>query len=85
LDLYQKTASRHPQIRIPAIADFNFEDQGSESAWLLLSDAHEDFETAANQLCELITLMDYRIGNATLKATRCLINLALCSSTQKTR
>ncbi|SDF29751.1 hypothetical protein SAMN05216464_115152 [Mucilaginibacter pineti] len=54
---------------IPAITGFDFEDHATESDWLLLSDAHEDFETAANQLCELVTAKDHRIGKITPKST----------------
>lgn len=54
---------------IPAIADFVF-DEGEvfDTAWLLLSDDHEDFETAAIQLCELVSHRDKRIGKETPKA-----------------
>ncbi len=54
---------------IPAITDFVF-DKGEtfETAWLLLSDGHDDFETAAIQVCELVTKRDKRVGKATPKA-----------------
>lgn len=54
---------------IPAITDFVF-DEGEvfESAWLLLSDGHDDFETAAISICELISHRDKRIGKTTPKA-----------------
>jgi len=42
---------------IPAITDFTF-DHATETDWLLLSDAHEDFEFAAIQLCELVAGKD---------------------------
>ncbi len=60
----------HASLRseIPAITDFDFEDHGTESDWLLLSDAHEDFETAAIRLCELVTRKDQRIGKVTPKS-----------------
>ena len=54
---------------IPPIADFVF-DEGEvfDTAWLLLSDDHDDFETAAIQLCELVSHRDKRIGKETAKA-----------------
>jgi hypothetical protein len=54
---------------IPAITDFVFEEgSGFDSAWLLLSDSHDDFESAAIQLCELVTGKDNRIGKTTPKS-----------------
>jgi hypothetical protein len=61
----------HASIKadMPAISDFVFnEEEVFDTAWLLLSDEHEDFETAAIQLCELISRRDNRIGKATTKA-----------------
>lgn len=54
---------------IPAIADFVFE-EGAEIAsnWLLLNDGHDDFETAAIAVSELITKRDPRIGRITPKS-----------------
>jgi hypothetical protein len=49
---------------IPAIANFSL-DEGIDTAWLLLSDAHDDFESAAIQLCELVSRRDKRIGKVT--------------------
>ena len=54
---------------IPAITDFVFnEGELFETAWLLLSDDHDDFETAAIRLCELVSQRDKRIGKVTAKA-----------------
>jgi hypothetical protein len=54
---------------IPAIGDFVFEEGGDiASNWLLLSDAHDDFETAAIAVAELITKRDIRIGRVTSKS-----------------
>jgi hypothetical protein len=52
---------------IPAITDFTF-DHATETDWLLLSDAHEDFEFAAIQLCELVAGKDQRIGKVKSKS-----------------
>ncbi|QKJ32610.1 hypothetical protein HQ865_23545 [Mucilaginibacter mali] len=49
---------------IPAITDFEL-DEGFDTAWLLLSDQHDDFEGAAIQLCELVSRKDKRIGKIT--------------------
>ena len=54
---------------IPAIANFQFdENEAFDTAWLLLSDSHDDFESAAIQLCELISIKDERIGKVTPKS-----------------
>ena len=55
------------KTEIPAITDFELE-EGADSAWLLLSDSHDDFESAAIQLCELISRKDQRIGKVTPKS-----------------
>lgn len=55
------------KAEIPAIKDFAL-DEGFDTAWLLLSDSHDDFENAAIQLCELISQKDKRIGKITLKS-----------------
>jgi hypothetical protein len=54
---------------IPEITDFIF-DEGEvfDIAWLLLSDKHDDFETAAIQICGLISHRDKRIGKVTRKS-----------------
>ena len=54
---------------IPAITDFVF-DEGEDfnTSWLLLSDRHEDFESAALQICELVGRKDERIGKVTPKS-----------------
>lgn len=61
----------HKSIKseIPAITDFVF-DEGEtfDTAWLLLSDGHDDFENAAIQICELVTQRDERIGKITPKS-----------------
>jgi protein-tyrosine phosphatase len=57
------------KAEIPAICDFVFnEGELFDTAWLLLSDDHDDFETAAIQLCDLVARRDKRIGKATKKA-----------------
>jgi hypothetical protein len=57
------------KANIPAITDFVFnEGEIFDTAWLLLSDGRDDFETAAIQLCELISQRDKRIGKPTAKA-----------------
>ncbi len=54
---------------LPAITDFTFDEGDNfDTAWLLLSDSHEDFESAAIQLCELVTNKDVRIGKITAKS-----------------
>jgi len=54
---------------IPAITDFVFdEDKTIDSAWLLLSEGHDDFENAAGAVCELISNRDKRIGRVTKKS-----------------
>ncbi|MDB4923313.1 hypothetical protein [Mucilaginibacter sp.] len=57
------------KAKIPAITDFVF-DEGEtfDIAWLLLSDSHDDFETAAIQLCELVSRKDKRVGKVTPKS-----------------
>lgn len=49
---------------IPAITQFSL-DEGFDTAWLLLSDGHDDFESAAIQLCKLVSRRDKRIGKVT--------------------
>ena len=49
---------------IPAISNFAL-DEGFDTTWLLLSDSHDDFESAAIQLCELVSHKDKRIGKVT--------------------
>jgi hypothetical protein len=57
------------KAKIPAITDFIF-DEGEtvDSAWLLLPEAHDDFESAAGEVCELISNRDKRIGRVTKKS-----------------
>ncbi|MDR6941407.1 hypothetical protein [Mucilaginibacter pocheonensis] len=55
------------KAEIPVITDFVF-DEGFDTAWLLLSDNHDDFESAAIQLCELVSRRDQRIGKVTSKS-----------------
>ena len=59
----------HASIRaeIPAITDFVL-DEGFDTNWLLLSDSHDNFESGAIQLCELISGKDKRIGKVTPKS-----------------
>jgi hypothetical protein len=52
------------KTEIPAITNFPL-DEGIDTAWLLLSDGHDDFENAAIQLCELVLRRDKRIGKVT--------------------
>jgi hypothetical protein len=54
---------------IPAISDFVFEEgTDTSSNWLLLSEAHDDFETAAIAVSELIAKRDPRMGRTTPKS-----------------
>jgi hypothetical protein len=54
---------------ILAITDFVFDEgKAIDSAWLLLNDQHDDFETAAIAVCELISRRDKRIGRVTKKS-----------------
>jgi len=59
----------HQSLRseIPAITDFEL-DEGFDTAWLLLNDQHDDFESGAISLCELVTRKDHRIGKVTPKS-----------------
>lgn len=54
---------------IPAIGHFVF-DEGEDvsSQWLLLSERHDDFESSAIAVAELITHRDPRIGRSTPKS-----------------
>ena len=52
------------KAEIPAITDFVF-DETFDVAWLLLSDSHDNFESAAIQLCELVSCKDKRVGKIT--------------------
>jgi len=52
---------------ILAITDFAL-DEDFDTAWLLLSDSHDDFESSAIQLCELVSRRDKRIGKVTPKS-----------------
>jgi hypothetical protein len=57
------------KAEIPAITDFVFlEGELFDTHWLLLHPDHDDFETAAISICNLITHRDKRIGKATKKA-----------------
>lgn len=57
------------KAEIPAITDFVFDEgENFDPAWLLLSDAHEDFEEAAIKLCQLVSQKDKRIGKVTPKS-----------------
>ncbi|MGF7072374.1 hypothetical protein [Mucilaginibacter sp. 3215] len=63
------TRENHSSLKreIPAITDFVL-DEGFDTAWLLLSDSHDDFESSAIQLCELVSRTDKRIGKVTPKS-----------------
>ncbi|WP_448697906.1 hypothetical protein ACFGVR_13930 [Mucilaginibacter sp. AW1-3] len=52
------------KTEIAAITHFELE-EGFDTTWLLLNDKHEDFESAAIQLCELVAHKDPRIGKVT--------------------
>ncbi|MFA6082859.1 hypothetical protein [Mucilaginibacter sp.] len=52
------------KAEIPAITDFVL-DEAFDMAWLLLSDSHDNFESAAIQLCELVSRKDKRVGKVT--------------------
>jgi hypothetical protein len=55
---------------IPAITDFLFDEgEALDTNWLLLSNQHDDFETAAILLCELVSKRDKRIGKITAKSS----------------
>lgn len=57
------------KAEIPALTEFVFEeDKGIDSAWLLLSEDHDDFESAAGAVCELISNRDKRMGRVTKKS-----------------
>jgi hypothetical protein len=51
---------------IPALVDFILDNgEMHDSNWRLIKDDHDDFETAAIQICELIAHGDKRIGKET--------------------
>jgi hypothetical protein len=50
---------------IPALVDFIDNGEMHDSNWRLIKDDHDDFETAAIQVCELIAHGDKRIGKET--------------------
>ena len=57
------------KAELPAVTNFMFEEGATvDSAWLQLKDDHDDFETAAIRICELISLRDKRVGKETRKA-----------------
>lgn len=53
---------------INSITEFEFEED-FDTAWLLLSDSHIDFEDGAIHLCELVSRKDNRIGKVTPTST----------------
>ena len=63
------TREHHDSLKadIPAISEFQL-DEGFDSAWLLLSDQHDDFESAAVRICQLVASKDPRIGKVTPKS-----------------
>jgi hypothetical protein len=57
------------KAEMPAITDFVFDEgEAVDSAWLLLPEEHDDFESAAGAVCELISNRDKRIGRVTRKS-----------------
>ncbi|MEO5685377.1 MAG: hypothetical protein ABIQ88_22205 [Chitinophagaceae bacterium] len=57
------------KAELPAITNFVFDEGATvDSAWLQLKDDHDDFETTAIRICELISHRDKRIGKETPKA-----------------
>ena len=56
------------KAEIPAVTDFDFDDEVFEPNWLQLQDGHDDFEEAAIALCELVSRRDKRIGKTTPRA-----------------
>jgi hypothetical protein len=52
---------------VPAISPFEL-DEGIDTAWLLLSHRHDDFESAAVRICRLVSGKDPRIGKVTPKS-----------------
>jgi len=64
------TREHHDSLKadIPAISEFQL-DEGIDSAWLLLSDQHDDFENAAVRICQLVSNKDPRIGKVTPTST----------------
>lgn len=65
------TTKQHHQSlekEIPAMADFVLDNgEMHDSDWRLLKYDHDDFESAAIQVCELISHGDKRIGKETKK------------------
>jgi hypothetical protein len=60
----QKTHHAGLKAQIPAVTQFELEEV-FDTMWLLLSNNHVDFESAAIQLCELVSSRDSRIGKIT--------------------
>lgn len=60
----QKAHHASLKAEVPAITDFELE-EGFDTNWLLLSERHDDFETAAVQICSLVAAKDERIGKVT--------------------
>ncbi len=52
------------KAEIPAISEFEL-GEGIDTAWLRLSDQHDDFESAAVRICQLVSKKDPRIGKVT--------------------
>lgn len=48
----------------PAVTEFDLE-EGFDTTWLLLNNTHDDFESTAIALCELVAQKDERIGKVT--------------------
>lgn len=60
------TRVHHDSLKaeVPAISEFELE-EGFDTAWLLLSHDHDDFESAAVRICLLVSNKDPRIGKIT--------------------
>ncbi len=63
------TREHHDSLKadVPAVAQFELE-EGFDTAWLLLSDKHDDFESAAVRICQMVSRKDPRIGKVTPKS-----------------
>jgi len=63
------TREHHDSLKadVPAVTEFELE-EGFDTAWLLLSDKHDDFESAAVRICQMVSRKDPRIGKVTPKS-----------------
>jgi len=55
------------KVDVPAVSEFQLE-EGIDTAWLLLNHEHDDFESAATKICQLVAYKDPRIGKVTPKS-----------------